>query len=219
MTRQIKDLLFDLGNVLVTFDWNIALGRLKPYLSPKLAHLLRSDEQAFKDLFHEPGTALEMGRIGFDEFHEFMSDRLEINIEKEEFRRIWCDIFQANEDMVVLGRELSKRYGTWLVSNTSEAHYQWIINKFPQILFFRDAALSYELGVMKPSAEYYSRLLAKFGVDPAASVFIDDIQENVDGAINAGIAGIVFQDKQQLAIELEKLGINTYPKGAENSDE
>ncbi len=207
MTGQIKDLLFDLGNVLVRFDWDIALGRLRPYLSPKLAHLLRSDKQAFKDLFHEPGVALESGRIEFDEFHRVMSACLEIKIEKEEFCRIWCDIFQPDDDMAVLGKELSKGYGTWLVSNTSEAHYRWIINKFPQILFFRDAALSYELGVMKPSEEYYSRLIRKFGIDPAHAVFIDDIQENVDGAIDAGIAGIVFQDRQQLMIELEKLGV------------
>jgi HAD superfamily hydrolase (TIGR01509 family) len=207
LIRQINDVLFDLGNVLVRFDWDVVLRRLTPYLSPKFARLLRTDREAFKKLFHEPGVALESGRIGFDKFHRIMSDCLAIKIEKEEFYRIWCDIFQPDDDMAILGKELSKRYGTWLVSNTSEAHYQWIINKFPQILFFRGAALSYELGVMKPSEEYYSRLIQKFGIDPFRAVFIDDIQENVDGAINAGIAGIVFHDKQQLMIELEKLGV------------
>jgi len=207
LIRQINDVLFDLGNVLVRFDWDIALRRLTQYLSPKLARLLRSDKQAFNKLFHEPGVALESGRISFDKFHEIMCDRLAIEMEKAEFCRIWCDIFQLDDDMAILGKELSKRYGTWLVSNTSEAHYQWIINKFPQILFFRGAALSYELGVMKPSEEYYSRLIQKFGIDPFRAVFIDDIQENVDAAINAGIAGIVFHDKQQLMIELEKLGV------------
>jgi FMN phosphatase YigB (HAD superfamily) len=214
LIRQINDVLFDLGNVLVRFDWDIALRRLAPYLSPELAGLLRTDKEAFKKLFEEPGMALESGRIDFDEFHTIMSDCLEIKIEKAEFYRIWCDIFRLDVDMAILGEELSKRYGTWLVSNTSEAHYQWIINKFPQILFFRGAALSYELGVMKPSEEYYSRLIQKFGIDPFRAVFIDDIQENVDGAINAGIAGIVFHDKQQLMIELEKLGVKAWPKGS-----
>ena len=199
--------LFDLGNVLVRFDWDIALRRLTPYLSPELVGVLRNDKQDFNKLFHEPDVALESGRISFDEFHEIMCNRLAIELEKAEFCRIWCDIFQLNEDMVIFGEQLSKKYGTWLVSNTSEAHYRWIINKFPRILFFRGAALSYELGVMKPSEEYYSRLIQKFGIDPFRAVFIDDIQENVDAAINAGIAGIVFHDKQQLMIELEKLGV------------
>ena len=212
MTRRIEHVLFDLGNVLVRFDWDIAIGRLKPYLSTNLSHLLETHTQAFEDLFHEPGIALESGRIDFDEFYEITSDRLAITIEKKEFRRIWCDIFQANEEMVILGQDLSKRYGTWLVSNTSEAHYEWIINKFPQILFYRGAGLSYELGVMKPSAQYYSRIITKFGIKPSLSVFIDDLQENVDGAIKAGMVGIVFNDKKQLAVELERLGINNYPK-------
>ena len=99
MIRQINDVLFDLGNVLVRFDWDIALRRLTPYLSPELARLLRSDKQAFNKLFHEPGAALESGRISFDEFHEIMCDRLAIEIEKEEFYRIWCDIFQLDDDM------------------------------------------------------------------------------------------------------------------------
>ena len=104
MIRQINDVLFDLGNVLVRFDWDIALRRLTPYLSPKLARLLRSDKQGFNKLFHEPSVALESGRISFDEFHEIMCDRLAIEMEKAEFCRIWCDIFQLDDGMAILGK-------------------------------------------------------------------------------------------------------------------
>jgi glucose-1-phosphatase len=206
---QIKDLLFDLGNVLVRFDWDIALSRLAPSLSGDTATLLKRDKQAFRGLFHEPGAALESGKIDFNEFHQIMSDRLATNIEKADFYRIWCDIFELDEDMASLGEELSKCYGTWLVSNTSEAHYQWIVNKFPRVLFYRDAALSFELRVMKPSEKFYSRLIEKFGIDPARTVFIDDIQENVEAAIRAGMTGIVFRGQEQLVSELGNIGVYT----------
>ena len=212
-SRQIRDILFDLGKVLVRFDWDIALSRLAPYLSGDMATLLTRDKQAFKRLFHEPGAALESGEIDFDEFHRIMSDRLAIRIEKTEFHRIWCDIFELDEDMASLGEELSKDYRTWLVSNTSEAHYQWIINKFPRVLFYRDAALSFDLRVMKPSGKYYSLLIEKFGIDPARSVFIDDIQENVDGAIRAGMKGIVFRGRDRLVAELATIGVRAQQDG------
>ncbi len=207
-SRQIGDILFDLGNVLVRFDWDIALSRLARYLSGDMASLLKRDKQAFLRLFHEPGAALESGEIDFEEFHRIMSDRLGINIEKTEFYGIWCDIFELDEDMASLGEELSKDYGTWLVSNTSEAHYQWIIDKFPRVLFYRDAALSFNLKVMKPSAKYYSLLIEKFGIDPTRAVFIDDIQENVEGAIRAGMTGIVFRGQENLVTELGIIGVH-----------
>jgi glucose-1-phosphatase len=210
-SRQIRDIVFDLGNVLAPFDWDIALSRLGPYLSGDMASLLKSDKQAFKRLFHEPAAALERGEIGFDEFHGIMSRRLAVSIEEKEFHSIWCDIFELDEDMTALGEELCKEYGTWLASNTSEAHYQWIIKKFPRVLFYRDAALSFEFGVMKPSEIYYSLLIEEFGIDPARSVFIDDIQENVDGAIRAGMKGIVFRGRGQLVAELAIIGVQAQP--------
>ena len=215
-SRQIRDILFDLGNVLAPFDWDIALSRLEPYLSADMASLLKRDKQAFKRLFHEPGVALERGEIGFDEFHGIMSGRLVISIEKKEFHRIWCDIFELDEDMTALGEELSKEYGTWLASNTSEAHYQWITKKFPRVLFYRDAALSFELGVMKPSEKYYSLLIEKFGIDPARSVFIDDIRENVEGAIRVGMKGIIFRGRDRLVAELATIGVQAQPNRESN---
>ena len=208
MQNRIQNILFDLGNVLVRFDWDIALRRLSRYLPPELLRLLAEDKEAFKRLFHEPATSLEIGKIDFDRFHRIMSDRLGVNIGKADFYRIWCDIFELDEDMAALGMSLSKRYDTWLVSNTSQAHYEWIIEKFPGVLFYKDAALSFEFGVMKPSEKYYSQLIDKFCIDPGRSVFIDDLEENVDGAIRAGMAGIVFQGRRKLVVELEILGLN-----------
>lgn len=203
----ITDILFDLGRVLVPIDWNMAYTRLAPYLPDRLRLLMETDREAFQNLFLDSATELEMGRLGFDRFHQIVTHVLETRISLEEFHHIWCDIFRLDTRMVRLGRSLSRTYGTWLVSNTSEAHYQWIVTKFPEILFYRDAALSYKLGVMKPAAEYYQKALSLFRLNPASCVFIDDLSENVEGAVQAGMIGIVYKGTDQLLEELHNTGI------------
>jgi len=205
--KQYNDILFDMGNVLMPFDWDIALRRLLPHISSGPATLLQNDRKAFKVLFQEPTTALESGRITFERFHATMNQILGAGIPLVEFRRIWCDIFRMNEKTVALGEHLSKRYRTWLVSNTNSAHYEWVVEKFPRVVFYRGAALSYELGVMKPATGYYDLVMTRFGIEPARAIFIDDLQENVEAAIRSGMCGIVFQGHEMLEQRLRELGV------------
>jgi len=204
---MIRDILFDLGNVLTPFNWDRAFQRLLPHLPPKMARLLVEDRPAFVELFREPAISLETGKLSFNDFYGIMSDILEIEMSEADFRHIWCDIFTMNAEVVSLGESLSENYGAWLLSNTSKAHYRWIIEKFPRVAFFRDAALSFELGVMKPSQSYYRKAMRKFGIDPSTSVFVDDLKENVDGAMRAGINGILFKGPRPLIHDLRKLGV------------
>ncbi|MBI4965528.1 MAG: HAD family phosphatase [Desulfomonile tiedjei] len=203
-----RDILFDLGNVLVPVNWERAFQRLGPHLPLEMAGLLKDDRSAFVALFRKPAIALESGKMGFTEFHGVMSGILGIDMNEEDFHFLWCDVFTMDKAMVALGESLSNEYGTWLMSNTSEAHYDWIIKKFPRVAFFKDAALSFELGVMKPATRYYKEAISKFGIDPSTAVFIDDLEENVDGAIRAGINGILFQGLTPLLQDLRKLGVN-----------
>lgn len=210
---MITDVIFDLGKVLTPFDRTIAYRRLEPHISSDMLDLLRTDTAAFERPFEEDAAALETGQIDFDEFHKRVDSVLKTGLSPDEFRLIWCDIFRVNNDMAALGHVLSERYGVWLASNTSRAHYEWIIERFPQIRFYRDAALSFELGVMKPEASYFERALEKFGVHPESSVFIDDIEDNVTGARAVGMQGIVFEGYERLVDELARLGLNVPRKG------
>jgi FMN phosphatase YigB (HAD superfamily) len=204
---KIRHVLFDLGNVLIPVDWGRAFNRLFPMLPVDKAGLLRRDRTAFQALYEKPFQDLETGRIDFAEFHGAVSEILGISLPMDHFRQVFCDIFRIDLEMVGLGERLSVSHGTWLVSNTSRAHYEWIIANFPRVAFYRDAALSYELGVMKPSNEYYAKMVERFGINPEESVFIDDLEQNVEGAVRCGIRGIVFRDRIQLVRELQALGL------------
>lgn len=208
MNRTINHILFDLGNVLVPVDWEIAFRKLLPHLPHEPARLLKEDRQAFVDLLSEPAIALETGATDWDQFYEAITAILGTDLNRDDFLEIWCNIFSQDEGMISLGESLSCDHGTWLVSNTSRIHYEYIIEKFPRVMFYKEAALSFDLGVMKPAAAYYEKAIRKFGIDPSQAVFIDDLRENVEGAVRAGIAGIVFRNRNQLVQELQKLGVN-----------
>lgn len=212
---MIRNILFDLGNVLVPVDRAIAYYRLGPFLPPERARLLEEDRAAFDRLFQDPLQALETGRIDFARFRLETTNILGIRVGADEFHRIWCDMFRLDVAMVALGELLSERYATWLASNTSRVHYEWILERFPRIAFYRKAALSYELGVMKPAAAYYERTIALLSIDAAESVFIDDLEENVSGAVRAGMNGILFRGREALVEELRHLGVEAPDEGSD----
>lgn len=205
--NNITDILFDLGNVLVPFNWEIAFSRLRPFLPEKVVSLMSKDKKLFKIIFHQAAVDMEMGRIDFSQFAVIFSQSLGLQLSIDSLRDIWCDIFWMDEEMVSLGELLSKKYGTWLVSNTSRVHYQWIVDRFPRVTFFREAALSYEMGIMKPSPLYYQRVIDMFGIDPETSLFIDDLGENVEAARRAGFHAIRFKNRYQLLKDFLKVGI------------
>jgi putative hydrolase of the HAD superfamily len=204
---SIHHIVFDLGNVLVRLDRETPFRRLLPHLPPDRAALAREDRAAFDNLIEEPAIALETGQIDFGTFHRRVCDILGISLGQDRLHVMWCDMFHVDNDMVALGRRLSASYDTTLASNTSRVHYDWIIEKFPEVAFFRAAALSYELGVMKPARQYYEQAIDRFAIDPSRAVFIDDLEQNVAAAEQCGFNGIVFKDMQALVNELETLGV------------
>lgn len=67
--------------------------------------------------------------------------------------------------------------------------------------------LSYEDKVIKPWREIYELLLSRYGLKAEECVFLDDTEKNVDAAVEAGFAGIVFKTKEQAQKELAALGV------------
>ncbi|MFH0825821.1 MAG: HAD family phosphatase [Pseudomonadota bacterium] len=204
---MITDIVFDLGQVIAPFDRRRAYIRLLPLLPERWAEMVKRDLSSFESMLAAPAIALESGKMEFEEFSGIVQGILGINLSLDQFLNIWCDLFQMDEDVVGLGTRLSAHYGTWLASNTSKVHYDWIVGRFPRVLFFQAAALSFELGVMKPSRIFFRKAVDMFGIDPGRSVFIDDIPENVEGAVAVGMHGILFTGCHSLVEELRCLGI------------
>ena len=204
----ITDVIFDLGKVLVPFDWGIALRRLAGQF-PKELGKAQNDHQAFLSVIGDLVDLLEIGAIDFRQFHGLVVYRTGLNISEDGFRKTWNEIFKLDANVVELGKELTRRYNVWLASNTNEAHYTYIVDNFPEILFFKKAALSYELGSKKPETVFFTKAIELFGMRPEQSVFIDDLEENVTAAKGIGINAILFTDFDSLLDELTQLGLFT----------
>jgi FMN phosphatase YigB (HAD superfamily) len=93
------------------------------------------------------------------------------------------------------------------LSNTDPERFGFVRRRFPEILFFDDYVLSYELKLLKPDPAIYLAAAAKAGCRPEECVFIDDMEDNIRGAVAAGLAGILYRPETDLAAELRQLSL------------
>ena len=202
-----RNLLFDLGNVLLFYDPNKALKEMAKKLKPLTAMLLWAKKDEFlKDLRVE-ADMLECGRMTIAQFFSRLKGKIGLDMELDEFVLVWNDIFTANREMLDLARDLAGRYNCYILSNTNEAHYQHVVATFPELSFAKGAALSYMLGAMKPAAEFYQKAVESLGIAAEESVFVDDLPANVEGATAVGIKALHFVNAGQLRADFAALGV------------
>ncbi len=199
-------LVFDFGNVLAFFDYNRAatsLGRPRGLEGAVL--LSRMREGGFVSHLRE----FEAGRLDFQTFATKVTSRVDLQVGHNEFEAAWCDIFTLNDPVVQLVAELKgEGYTLVLGSNTNDPHARHFQTQFAEALApFDRLVLSYEVGHVKPSAEFYLACAQAAGQPPGDCVFIDDLPENVEGARVAGLQALLFRDVVQLRRELRDLGV------------
>lgn len=103
-----------------------------------------------------------------------------------------------------------------LTNNAREARSWWESGVLPLEVF--DVVVdSSEEGVRKPDAEIYDRVASRLGSDPEQIVFVDDLQENVDGALAVGMRGLLFRDPEQCRQELAAMVSRSAPAPRANS--
>ena len=100
-----------------------------------------------------------------------------------------------------------KGYRVYILSNYSSYTYEKTREALKCTELADGRLFSYEVKQVKPEAEFYQTLLKRYELIPEECVFIDDKQENVDGAIKEGIHGIQFQTLEQVKEQLRELGV------------
>jgi putative hydrolase of the HAD superfamily len=201
-------LIFDFGNVVAHFDYRQAASRLGSRLGISGEELLdRLRPLGFSGLL----KSYESGKITAEAFSKGVSDLIGLEITHDEFAAAWADIFTANESIARLIAGL-KRAGYTLVlgSNTNDLHAAQFRRQFAETLsHFDRLVLSYEVGHIKPSAEFYQACAEAAEAEPGDCVFIDDLPENIEGARAAGLVGLVYLTTEGLIADLQALGVTT----------
>ncbi len=199
---MIKAIIFDLGRVIVPFDFSRGYTTLEPLCGISAA-----------DIPKRIGTTdlvlrFERGEIKPRDFVREFSEGLGVELPYEHFCEIWCSIFLP--DTLIpesLLAALRRNYRLLLLSNTNAIHFKMIRKAYPLIRQFDTLVLSYEVGAMKPSPLIYQKAIEEAGCRPAECFFTDDIIEYVEGARKAGMDAVQFQSAGQIEEELKKRGV------------
>jgi FMN phosphatase YigB (HAD superfamily) len=196
----IETIISDLGNVLLKFDNTIFFRALTRYTG-RSAEEIRAVTHDNLDLL----VLFEKGVVSPFDFYKNAKELLEITAGYEEFYAAYCDVFSLVPSVQDLYLRLKTKTRMILLSNTDIVRWTFIKSKFPEILFFDDYVLSFDVGAMKPQPEIFLEAIRSGGAKPERTVFIDDMPENVAGAERMGMKGIVFGAGTDLAAELRKL--------------
>lgn len=192
---MIKLFVFDLGNVILPFEHHQIADKL---YETSLIKDRCSPGDIFRFLFdHEKGfiNDYETGRISTTEFFKKLKQKYKLELEPEEFKDIWNDIFDEDQavSQIILYLK-NKGYPIFLLSNTNELHFSYIMEKYPIIHHFDQWILSFEVGAKKPHEKIFDMIFEKRSIERHEVLYIDDVPEYVRAAAGYGIPGIVFRE-------------------------
>jgi glucose-1-phosphatase len=199
---MIKAVIFDLGRVIVPFDFKRGYTRLESLCGIPAAEI--PGRIATTGLV----SRYESGQIESRDFVRELSGHLNLDTSYENFCEIWSCVFLP-ETLIreELLRALARGYRLVLLSNTNAIHFEMIRKNYPLLRHFHSLVLSYEVGAMKPSPLIYRKAIEEAGCLPAECFFTDDMQAYVDGACAQGIDAVQFQSAEQIEGELRKRGV------------
>ena len=196
---MIKAVIFDLGRVIVPFDFRRGYARIEALTG------IPADEVPGRIRPTGLVERLESGQIEPRDFVKQLSAALNLNCTYEEFCEIWSSIFLpetlVSEELL---RGIANRYPLVLLSNTNAIHFDMIRANYPLLRHFHSLVLSHEVGAMKPSPVIYGKAVEAAGCRPDECFFTDDIPEYVEGARRYGIDAVQFQSAPQIEGELRK---------------
>ena len=194
--------VFDLGKVLVDFDYTIAARKIAAQSDvPPLAL------KGFID--HSPLLIrYETGRATREEFYEEVRKFCKFRGTFEQFCADFGGIFTPIDEMVAAHAALRRRgVPTYLFSNTNDLAIEDIRSKFPFYQEFDGHILSYEVGAMKPDPKIYEALEELSGKRGADIFYLDDRAENVAGGAARGWQAFQHLEPERSISEMKRLGL------------
>lgn len=198
---MLKAILFDLGRVLIPFDFQRgyqALASLCPLPASEIPACIRATGLV---------PRFEAGLIEAPDFIAQLGAALGADLDYEQFNTSWNAIFLDETYIPAAMIEgLRQRYRTVLLSNTNSLHFEQLRQNLPHMRHFDRFVLSYEVKAMKPSPRIYAAAVEAAGCLPGECFFTDDIEENVAAARDFGIDAVRFESLEQIQRELAARG-------------
>jgi putative hydrolase of the HAD superfamily len=200
--QKTKAVLFDLGKVILDFDFDPAFRKLSKVtgLAPDAirAHFTRSGLEVLYD----------GGKISSAHFYREVKRALKHPLSYAEFKKVWNHIFTPKLRMMALVRELSRCYRLVLISNTNAMHYEHVRRRYSIFRLFDRHILSFREKVRKPDERIYRRAIAACKARPDEIFYIDDREDLTTAADALGLRTFTFKNNPEALVKrLKKEGI------------
>ncbi|MBI3877210.1 MAG: hypothetical protein HY300_14850, partial [Verrucomicrobia bacterium] len=156
--NQIEAVVFDLGNVLLPFDWDIAADRFCARCGCDRRKL---DDYIVTTPFI---NQLALGKMTKEKFFQTFVADFGFPGRFDEFALLWSDVFTEDKAMIALAARLKGRYRRFILSNTNAIHIEFILSRYPFMKDLEGHIFSHEVGLEKPDPEIYRLTLRQFGL-------------------------------------------------------
>ena len=200
---MIKNIVFDMGNVVIRFDRNLFIDRFG--VSEEDRKLLA------REIFLSPEwVMMDRGTLTDERAAEILCPRLPEHLREiaRKLISLWDRPILEVEGIYPLIEELKGLgYGIYLLSNAScrQPDY-W--QRVPAAKFFDGTFISYTVKLLKPMPEIYERFFEKFSLKREECFFIDDNPANVEASLHVGMPSVVFfDDVPRLRGQLRAAGV------------
>ncbi len=200
--NKIKAVLFDLGKVILHFNFDPAFKRL--------ARHSRLAPQDIEDYFIASGLEVlyDGGRISSQRFYRELKKALGLSLSYAGFKKIWNDIFTPNPEVVRLVHTLSQRHRLVLISNTNAMHFKYLDAKYPVFKRFDRKILSFKEKMRKPDHRLYLKAAKACRAKPREIFYIDDRRDLTEAADELGFQTFTYKNNPGALIKkVRSLGL------------
>jgi len=191
LLKEIKNIIFDLGGVIVNIDYHLTINAFK--------NLGLIDPEKIYTQFQQLPVMdkYDIGQISSDEFVAELRKILAPGTSDEQIINAWnAMLLDFPQERAELLLKLKSKYRTFLLSNTNDIHITYFFKRIKKDYgydemksFFEKDYYSHRIGMRKPNKEIFDFVVNENGLIPSETLFIDDTLQHVEGAKRAGLRG------------------------------
>ena len=188
MDKKIRNIVFDLGGVLVDLDFKAAINGLQKAGFANVKEQLQAFDR--EGIFQK----FELGEMSADEFRSAIRENSTVSLTDEEVDGLWnAMLLEVPREKLELILHLRGKYMVYLLSNTNSIHWDYVCKNafnyrgFRVKDYFEETFLSYEMHLAKPDKAIFEKVLQDANLLPEETLFIDDSEANCKAAEEVGI--------------------------------
>ena len=148
---------------------------------------------------------VDKGEITYRQLLDYLAEKT--GVPANQIHEEWCALSHPHSDFISYMRTLKRKYDIYLLSNASVEFLTILIEKHHLGDLFTRVFISAEAKMVKPNADFFEYALHSLGLEAKECVFVDDNPKNCAGASKVGLHAIRYVNAEQVAKELEALGV------------